>query len=33
LLAKLVVMGFEPGTEVGWRWEEGWFWRHGVWID
>jgi hypothetical protein len=33
LLAKLVVMGFEPGTEVGWRSEECWFWRHGVRID
>jgi hypothetical protein len=30
LLAELVMMGFEPGTEVGWRSEECWFWRHGV---
>jgi hypothetical protein len=30
LLAELVVMGFEPGTEIGRRWKECWFWRHGV---
>ncbi len=30
LLAEFVVMGFEPGTEVGWRGKECWFWRHGV---
>ena len=28
---EFVVMGLEPGTEHGWRWEECWFWRHGVW--
>src|SRR6267378_5164339 len=33
LLAELVVMGFEPGAEVGWCWEECWFWRHGICID
>jgi hypothetical protein len=33
LLAELVMMGFEPGMEVGWRSEECWFWRHGVRID
>ena len=33
LLAELVMMGFEPGTEAGGRWEECWSWRHGVWID
>ena len=27
--AEFVVMGFEPGTEIGWRREKGWFWRHG----
>src|SRR5712672_424245 len=30
LLAELVVIGFEPGAEVGWRWEKCWFWRHGI---
>jgi hypothetical protein len=30
LLAELVMMGFEPGTEVSWRGKECWFWRHGV---
>jgi len=30
LLAELVVMGFEPGTEIGRRCKECWFWRHGV---
>ena len=30
LLAELVMMGFESGTEVGWRREEYWFWRHRV---
>jgi hypothetical protein len=33
LLAELVMMGFEPGTEIGGRWEELRFWRHGVRID
>ncbi len=33
LLAELVVMGFEPGAEVGWCWEECWFWGHGICID
>jgi len=33
LLAELIVMGFEPGAEVGGGWEEGWFWRHGVCAD
>ena len=30
LLAKLVVVSFEPDAKVGWRWKECWFWRHGV---
>lgn len=33
LLAELIVMGFEPGAEVGGSWEEGGFWRHGVCAD
>src|ERR1700687_5306870 len=28
--AEFAAMGFEPGTEVSWRWKECWFWRHGV---
>ena len=28
LFVELVVMGFEPGAEVGWRWKECRFWRH-----
>ena len=31
--AEFVVVGFEPGAEVGWRWEECWFCRHGVQPD
>ena len=27
-VADLVVMGFEPGTELRWCWKECWFWRH-----
>src|ERR1700687_3198574 len=27
---EFVVMGFEPSSEVKWRREECWFWRHGV---
>jgi hypothetical protein len=30
LLAELVMMGFEPVTELGWRWKEFWFWGHDV---
>src|SRR5437879_2749702 len=26
--AEFVVVGLEPGAEVGWRWEECWFWGH-----
>ena len=31
--AEFVVVGFEPGTEVGWRREKCWFWRHGAHED
>src|SRR5260370_4485032 len=30
LLAELVMMSFEPGSEVGRSREECWFWRHSV---
>ena len=30
---ELVVMGFQPRTEVGWRREKCWFWRHEVHAD